>query len=149
MSRCQARLAPSGRQCQRQAGLGRTICAQHDRTHSRGGAADSVPTRPAAPAERAEAFYTSALDAAEQYDLATASSVSGIDGEIAVLRLIVRRELQANPEDAARLLRAVEALTRAVRVKYQLSEKRRENLADVMSAVLEEFGAAAGLGAEG
>ena len=159
MSRCEAHLASSGRQCRRQARAGRATCLQHDRLDRSAGSAappsTSTPlSRPARSAERAApagqpgGFYASALDAAEQYNLAAAASVSGIDGEIAVLRLIIRRELQSSPDDAARLLKSVEALTRAVRIKYQLSEKRRENLADAMAAVLEELGAAAGLGAE-
>ena len=169
MSRCEARVAPSGRQCRRQARAGRVTCLQHDRADgtdradqtagsqrpaSRAGRPSSSlgpaarPAETVAPAGQPEAFYTSALDAAEQYNLAAAASVSGIDGEIAVLRLIIRRELQAHPDDAARLLKGLEALTRAVRVKYQLSEKRRENLAEAMAAVLEELGTAAGLGAE-
>ncbi len=159
MSRCEARSASSGRQCRRPARAGQATCLQHDRldrpAESAAPPSTSTPlTRPARPAETADpagqsgGFYASALDAAEQYNLAAAASVSGIDGEIAVLRLIIRRELQSNPDDAARLLKSVEALTRAVRIKYQLSEKRRENLADAMAAVLEELGAAAGLGAE-
>ena len=159
MSRCEARLASSGRQCRRPARVGQATCLQHDRLDRPAGLAaptsTSAPlTRPARPSETAapagqpSGFYASALDAAEQYNLAAAASVSGIDGEITVLRLIIRRELQRSPDDAARLLKSVEALTRAIRIKYQLSEKRRENLAEAMAAVLEELGAAAGLGAE-
>lgn len=151
MIRCEAHLSRTNRQCRRPAEPGRTTCAQHrPATRSPVGTGGDGPAREAArPAAEQDAFYTTALAAAERYDLAAAASVSGIDGEIAVLRLVIRRELQANPEDGARLLRAVEALTRAVRVKYQLSEKRRENLAEAMAAVLEELGAAAGLDAEG
>lgn len=146
MNRCQARLTRPDRQCRRAARPGQTTCRQHaDRAPT---GADPEAIQPATdrrhPAEPADAFYTSALDQAERYDLAAAASVSGIDGEIAVLRLIVRRELRANPDDAARLLRTIEALTRAVRAKYQLSEKRRENLAEALAAVIEELGPAAG-----
>ena len=163
MSRCESRLVRAGRQCSRPARPGQTTCAQHGRspepraagsgarglTDRVGRHAGSITAAADRIAATGDGFYTSAMEAAEQYDLAAAASVSGVDGEIALLRLVIRRAILDHPEDLARLVRAIETLTKTVRVKYQISEKRRENLAEAMAAVLEELGAAAGLTEQG
>lgn len=73
-------------------------------------------------------FYLSALDAAEQERLDLAASVEGLDDEVALLRVLVRRELEANPDDVALVLRGITLLVRAVAARYRLSPADQQAL---------------------
>ena len=84
-------------------------------------------------------FYADALDAAEQAEFAEALTVDGIEEEIALLRLRLRRFVQEHPEDLPLLFRGVELLSRVVGTKYRLSKQEKAAVKSSMQAVLGEL----------
>jgi hypothetical protein len=82
----------------------------------------------------ARAFYEAALSEAERADLSAAKEVSGLDEELAMLRLRLRTALKNRPRDLPLMIRGLDALRRMVAVKYGLSKADRKE----MSPFLEE-----------
>jgi hypothetical protein len=86
-------------------------------------------TRVRRPARRRiDNFYRSVLDAAEQADLERAAAAEGLDDEVALLRLLVRRELRERPDDLRLVLQGITLLVRAVATRYRLSPAEQEAL---------------------
>lgn len=85
-------------------------------------------------------FYEQALTEAECFDLETARQVEGLDEEIALLRLRLRRALKEHPEDMQLMTKGIELLVKAVAARYRLSPKARRDLADNLAAVVEKVG---------
>lgn len=98
---------------------------------------------------RADSFYGSALDAAGRNDLAAALAVEGLDEEVALLRLRLRESLEQHPEDIDLLHRGVRLLVQSLLAQHRLSPRQAEHLGEAVANVIEEFGAALGLGAGG
>jgi hypothetical protein len=88
----------------------------------------------------ARSFYGQALTEAEAHDLPVAQEMSGLDEEIAVLRLKLRSALEERPEDTKLMLKGVELLVRAVSAKYRLSTKDEADLAEGVRGVLRDIG---------
>jgi hypothetical protein len=82
----------------------------------------------------AQAFYEAALSEAERAFLPAAKEVSGLDEEMAMLRLRLRTALKNRPQDLALMIRGLDTLRRMVAVKYGLSKSDRKE----MSPFLEE-----------
>lgn len=87
---------------------------------------------------RAGEFYVRALAEAERGDLAAAAGLEGLAGEIAMLRLLIRREAEAGDVEAAR--RGVETLCRALKVQHALEGRPADSLAGAVARVLDEIG---------
>ncbi len=86
-------------------------------------------------------FYAEALSEAERLELEEALGVEGLDQEIALLRLKLKRALEEEPENLALMVKGLELLVRAVSARYRLSQEDREGLAQGLRAVLEDIGA--------
>ena len=85
----------------------------------------------------AQQFYTSALTTAERMELPSAMSLEGIDGEIALLRVRLRRLAGEKPDEFALLLRGIGMLARTLSIKYQLSSGSTEELEKEMLSTVE------------
>lgn len=84
-------------------------------------------------------FYSRVLDEAEGLELKVALEVKGLDQEIALLRLTIRRLLEQEPENLELLLRATNTLARLVKSKYGLSTEDNVALKDTILNVLKEL----------
>lgn len=97
----------------------------------------------AAPAR--QSFYDSALGEAER-ELAEARAVSGLDEEVALLRVLLRvllrRALVDHADDVKLLQGGVRLLIQSLIAQHRLSEKQAENLSEAIVNVLDEFGEA-------
>ncbi len=82
-------------------------------------------------------FYAGVLDAADRLSLADAAAVRGIDQEVAVLRLRLRRLLGEHPEDFALTVRSIELLVRAVGAAGKLAA---DDSSDVLDHIYAELG---------
>lgn len=91
-------------------------------------------------------FYEDALTEAERLELPVAQAVDGLDQEIAVLRVRMKAALREHPEDLPLIARGLDMLVKAVAARYRLSPKARRDLADNLSALLDNLGAAFGAG---
>ncbi len=98
----------------------------------------------AAAAKRARAtarnFYRHALDQAERLDLKRAQEIEGLDDEIALMRVRLKRAMAEHPQDVQLLMKGLEILVRAVGARYRLSPKSRKDLAENLAATLNSLG---------
>lgn len=85
-------------------------------------------------------FYGHAVDEAERLDLEQAREIEGLDDEIALLRVRLKRAVEEYPEDVRLLTRGIEILVRAVGARYRLSPKSKRDLAENLAAALNSLG---------
>jgi hypothetical protein len=79
-------------------------------------------------------FYRSVVDDAAE--LLEADEVQGLDRELALLRVRLRKELLDGPPDHALLLKSIETIAKVVSARYRISKKRTEDLAGSVADVL-------------
>ncbi len=117
------------------------VAPLHRSTSSSGGSGGHLSRagRPRRSRRRAAGagFYAGVLDAADRLDLADAAAVRGIDQEVAVLRLRLRRLLGDHPEDFALTVRSIELLVRAVGAAGKLAA---DDSSDVLDRIYAELG---------
>lgn len=104
-----------------------------------------MPAVTAAPSRRARRpsvrnFYRRALTEAERLDLARAQEVEGLDDEIALLRVRLKKALEERPQDLRLLVQGLDLLVKAVATRYRLSPKAKRDLADSLAATLNSLG---------
>jgi hypothetical protein len=80
-------------------------------------------------------FYTDQLTAEDQRALAAAAELTGVDAEIAVLRVLIRRVLTLGDVELAR--RGIETLCRTLKIRHALDEGTSSQLADMLTRVLD------------
>lgn len=85
-----------------------------------------------APAAPVRPFYARVVDEAE---LREATDLQGVDQELALLRVKLREQIDANPKDLALMLKSVDSIVRAVSARYRMSAKRTDDLANALRAV--------------
>lgn len=88
----------------------------------------------------ASTFYEKVLSEADRAALADAREVSGLDEEIALLRLRLARMLQEHPQDMELLVKGMGLLVRAVATRYRLSKKSEKDLQDSVVGVIRGIG---------
>ncbi len=90
-------------------------------------------------------FYALALDEAEAMELAAAAGVEGLDGEIAVLRLKLRRLLEEHPDRVDLHTKVLNTLARLVATRYKISAEEKSNLKEALSTVIKDVAIPLGL----
>ena len=96
-----------------------------------------------------KAFYRSALSASEEGLIAVADEVVGLDQEIAMLRVRLRRALEEHPEDMTLMAKGVDMLVKALAAGYKLSKGAKADISASIQAVLDEYGPMIGAEAQG
>ena len=84
-------------------------------------------------------FYERALSEAERLDLPEAQAVEGLDQEIAILRVRLKRALQDHPEDMDLIGNGLDLLVKAVAARYRLSPKARLQLTEHLEGVFQHL----------
>ncbi|MFA5378252.1 MAG: hypothetical protein WC455_21035 [Dehalococcoidia bacterium] len=100
-------------------------------------------SRGAQPANRnalKHGFYAKTLTEAEKVDLETAADITGLDDEIALLRVKIKHALERDPDNLDILLDASTTLARLVKLRYGLTEKDSHSIQDNIVKVLTELG---------
>ncbi len=89
-------------------------------------------------------FYAGVFDSADRRELlGAAAGVEGLESEIAVLRLLLRKELSKHDGTDFKLLQSgIRLLIQALLAQHRLTPQQAENLGDSMVAFLEQFGGA-------
>jgi hypothetical protein len=85
-------------------------------------------------------YYARILDEAERLDYEAASGVEGIDEEIALLRVEIKKAMSGG--DAANLellVKATNALERLVRTRYNITKEQRQGLKEAIGNVLRDI----------
>lgn len=139
--RCAAIARSTGRQCGRSAAAGSRFCRYHA-----GGGARELDTRAPAPdcsRERrrtvggGRSFYADVLDEGA-LEMEVAAALRGVEDEIAVLRMLIRRVAREGDVEATR--RGIETLCKALKVQYALEGRSADGLAGSLARVLDELG---------
>jgi hypothetical protein len=95
---------------------------------------------------RPRGFYSRALDEAEKLELEEASHVEGIDEEIALLRVKLRKLLEEQPERIDLHFEAANMIARLVRTRYQITKEQKKSLREAIQKVLTEVAVPLGVG---
>lgn len=99
-------------------------------------------------AQARSGFYDSALSKADVEALAEARNVEGLEEEVALLRLQLRRALEDSDADAKLLQSGVRLLVQALLAQHRVSPQQAEHLGDALNNVLEQFGEVLGTAGE-
>lgn len=83
-------------------------------------------------------FYSPSVSEEERAELPEAMTVEGLDEEIALLRVRVRKLIKKDPENTKALFRGMGLLVRAVRAKHMISGKKEEKLPKTVSKLLKQ-----------
>jgi len=92
------------------------------------------------PSAKKPGFYARILDDAERLDYEAASGVDGIDDEIALLRVEIKKAMSGG--DAANLellVKATNALERLIRTRYNITKEQRKGLKEAIGTVLRDI----------
>ena len=91
-------------------------------------------------------FYRRALDEAEKIELEEASQIEGIDEEIALLRVKLRRLVENQPDRIDLHFAAANTIARLVKTRYQISKEQKKSLREAITKVLAEIAVPLGIG---
>ena len=81
-------------------------------------------------------FYEQSVSEAERAQLAAASEVEGLDAEIALLRMRLRKLFAERPRDFALALRGLDVLRRLIVARYALSKADNQALAEMAPGIM-------------
>jgi uncharacterized small protein (DUF1192 family) len=86
-----------------------------------------------------QSFYARILDDAEKLDFELAAGVNGIDDEIALLRVEIKKAMAGGDARNLKLLvDATNALERLIRTRYQITREQRKGLKEAITSVLKD-----------
>jgi len=95
---------------------------------------------------RKHGFYSKVLDEVERLDFELATSVDGIDDEIALLRVKIKSLLAHDPENIKLIMQATNTLARLVRTRYNISKEDKKGLKEAIGNVLRDVALPLGIG---
>jgi hypothetical protein len=88
--------------------------------------------------KRDKNFYAPALDEAEKLEFKRAAGVDGIDDEIELLRVEIKKAIESGNADLRSLVLATNALERLIRTRYQITREQRKGLKEAIGNVLKD-----------
>jgi hypothetical protein len=84
-------------------------------------------------------FYAKIFNEAEKVDFTNAAGIEGIDGEIALLRLEIKKAISGGDDRNLKLLvKAAGALDKLIRTHYQITASQRNGLKEAIENVIKE-----------
>jgi uncharacterized protein YjcR len=87
---------------------------------------------------RTHGFYSRVMDEAEQLDLELATSIEGIDDEIALLRVKIKSVLEKDPENIRLIMQATNTLAGLIKASYKMTKEQRKGLKEAIGNVLRD-----------
>ena len=94
---------------------------------------------------RKHGFYSHVLDEQERRDFELATTVEGIDDEIALLRVKIKSLVERDPENLRLIVHATNALARLVVAKYNIRKDDKQGLKETIANVLRDVALPIGL----
>jgi hypothetical protein len=88
-------------------------------------------------------LYQRAIEAIEPGALAAAARAEGLDDEVAVLRVLLRRHLTEHPENVELMFKGMHLLVRMVTAQHGLSGEDAAQLEERLKMLARHFAAAA------
>ena len=111
---------------------------------------EGTARRAVAPKSRKSAkqgFYSRVLDEVERLEFEMAAGVEGIDDEIALLRLEIKKTITGgDPKNLKLLVEATNALERLIRTRYKITREQRKGLKEAIGNVLRDIALPLGIG---
>jgi hypothetical protein len=95
---------------------------------------------------RKHGFYSEVLDESQRIDFETATTVEGIDEEIALLRVKIKSLVQYNPENMRLIMQAINALSKLIMIKYNIRKEDKQGLKETITNVLRDIALPLGIG---
>jgi hypothetical protein len=84
-------------------------------------------------------FYSRVMDEAERFDFHDAIGFEGIDEEIALLRLEIKKAISGGDErNLLLLVKAAGALEKLIRTHYQITAAQRQGLKEAIGNVIKD-----------
>jgi len=84
-------------------------------------------------------FYTKVFDEAERFDFTFATGIEGIDEEIALLRMEIKKTISGGDErNLILLVKAAGALEKLIRTRYQITAAQRKGLKEAIGNVIKD-----------
>ena len=94
-----------------------------------------------------QSFYSRVLDEAEKLDFELAQGVEGIDDEIALLRVEIKKAITGgDPRNLKLLVDATNALERLIRTRYRITKEERKGLKEAIGNVIRDIALPLGIG---
>ena len=85
-------------------------------------------------------FYSRTLNEAEQKDFEKAAGIQGIDEEIALIRLEIKKAITGGDDTNLKIIvRATNALEKLIRTRYQISAAQRHGLKEAIGNVIRDI----------
>jgi hypothetical protein len=85
-------------------------------------------------------YYARMLNEAEKRDFLKAAGIDGVDDEVALLRLEIKRVMTGGDDTNLKtLIKATNALERLVRTKYQISKSQGKGLKEAIGNVIKDI----------
>ncbi len=85
-------------------------------------------------------YYSRILDEAEMVDFSLATGVEGIDEEIALLRLEIKKSIAGGDDRNLKILvKAMGVLEKLVRTRYQITSTQRRGLKEAIENVIRDI----------
>lgn len=82
-------------------------------------------------------FYRKIFDEAEKVDFSDAAGMEGIDEEIALLRMEIKKAISGGDErNLMLLIKAAGALDKLIRTRYQITASQRQGLKEAIMNVV-------------
>ena len=84
-------------------------------------------------------FYSRMFDSADSQDFEKTAGIEGIDEEIALLRLEIKRAISGGDDKNLLLLvKAAGALEKLIRTRYQITSAQRKGLKEAINTVIKD-----------
>lgn len=85
-------------------------------------------------------FYTRMLGEAEKRDFLKAAGIEGVDEEITLIRLEIKKAMAGGDDTNLKtLVKATNALERLIRTKYQITKSQRKGLKEAIGNVIKDI----------
>ena len=95
---------------------------------------------------RKHGFYSNVLSEAERQDFEQATSVEGVDDEIALLRVRIKSVVANGPDNIKLIMQAVYILARLLGTKNNIDKKDKQGLKAAIGNVLKDIALPLGIG---
>ncbi|MDO8567581.1 MAG: hypothetical protein Q7R57_02565 [Dehalococcoidales bacterium] len=97
-------------------------------------------------APKQSGFYSKVMAEADKLDFELAANVSGIDDEIALLRVKIKSILEHDPENVRLIMQVTNALERLIMARYKITREQRKGLKEAIGNVLKDVALPLGIG---
>jgi hypothetical protein len=84
-------------------------------------------------------FYSRLFDETERFDFNNAAGIEGIDEEIALLRLEIKKAISGGDDrNLLLLVKATSALEKLIRTRYRINTSQRQGLKEAIGNVIRD-----------